>query len=121
MRGVRAAGGVVHEPRLGRVLGPDAVQPLDRLVGQVVREVVRLAVSALGDAERRVVLGDDRVVLARRAGQEPPPVVETPGLRPMVDRARRTLHVVRRQVPLAEPAGDIAVLLEYAWQRGAAT
>ena len=40
VRRVGAAGGVVHEPRLVRVLGAHLVQPLDRLVGQVVRQVV---------------------------------------------------------------------------------
>ncbi len=120
MRRVRAAGGVVHEPRLGRVLRPDAVQPLDRLVGQVVREVVLLAVPALRDPEHRVVLGDDRVVLACCPGQEPPEVVEAPRLRPVAERARRALHVVGCQMPLAEPAGDVAVLLQNARQRGAA-
>ncbi len=74
-----AAGRVVHHPRLVRVLRPHRVQPLDRLVGHVVREVVRLAVLALGHAERPVVLGDDRVVLTGRPGQEAPPVVEAPG------------------------------------------
>ena len=117
VRRVAAAGRVVHHPRLGRVLRPHRVQPLDRLVGDVVGEVVRLAVLALGHAQRPVVLGDDRVVLAGRAAQEAPPVVEAPRLRPVVERAGRALHVVRREVPLAEAAGDVAVLLEDARER----
>ena len=119
VRRVGAAGGVVHEPRLDRVLGADAVQPLHRLVGQVVREVVLPAVLALLHAERRVVLGDDRVVLAGRAGQEAPPVVEAPPLRPVVERPGRALDVVRGEVPLAEPAGDVPVLTQDPGQRRA--
>ena len=78
VRRMRAAGRVVHEPRLLCILRPDRVQPLDRLVGQVIREVVRLSVLAWLDAERGVVLGDDRVVLTCGAAQESPVVVESP-------------------------------------------
>ena len=52
VRRVGAAGRVVEEPRLLRILRADGVQPLDRLVRQVVREVVRLPVGALGHADR---------------------------------------------------------------------
>ena len=48
VRGVRAPGRVVHEPRLLGILRADRMQPRDRLVGQVIREVVRLAVGARG-------------------------------------------------------------------------
>ena len=37
----------------------------------------------------------------------------------MVEGTRRALHVVRREVPLAEAAGDVAVLLEDAREGGA--
>ena len=47
-------------------------------------------------------------------------MVKTPRLRPVVERARRALDVVRGQVPLAEPAGHIPVLLQDPRQRGAA-
>ena len=94
------------------VVGADRVQPLDRLVRDVVGEVVQLPVLALGHAEDRVVLGDDRVVLAGRAGQEAPPVVEAPGLRPVLERPRGTHLAPGRHVPLAEAAGDVPVLLE---------
>ncbi len=117
VRGVAAAGRVVHEPRLLRVLGADRVQPLDGLVGEVVGEVVLLAVLALRYAEHRVVLGDDRVVLAGGAAQEAPEVVEAPGQRPPVERPGGALDVVRRQVPLAEAAGDVAVLAQDPRQR----
>ena len=96
---------VVHEPRRGGVVTTNAVQPLDRLVGDVVGEVVELAVLALGNAEGGVVLGDDRVVLAGGAAEEAPPVVESPRLGPVVERARRALHVVG--VDIADERGNV--------------
>ena len=72
VRCVAATGRVVHHPRLGGVLRADRVQPLDRLVGEVVGEVVLLAVLALGHPDRPVVLGDDRVVLAGGAARGTP-------------------------------------------------
>jgi hypothetical protein len=57
VRGMATAGRVVHHPGLLGVLGAHGVQPLDGLVGDVVGEVVLLAVVvALGHADRRVVL-----------------------------------------------------------------
>ena len=120
MRRVGAAGRVVEEPRLLGILRPDRVQPLDRLVGEVVREVVRLAVCALGHADVRVVLRDERIPLARGAAEEAPEVVEAPVLRPVLERARSALLAVGGHVPLAEPAGHVAVLLEDARHGGAA-
>ena len=119
VRRVGGAGGVVDEPRLVGVLRAHGVQPLDRLVGDVVGEVVELPVLALGHAEGRVVLRDDRVVLAGGTGQEAPPVVEAPARRPVVERAGRAHLVARGHVPLAETAGDVAVLLEDPRQGGA--
>ena len=121
VRGVGRAGGVVDEPRLVGVLRAHRVQPLDRLVGDVVGEVVELAVLALGHAEGRVVLRDDRVVLPGGAGEEAPPVVEAPAGRPVVERARRAHLVPRGHVPLAEPAGDVAVLAQDPGQGGASS
>ena len=48
VRGVAAAGRVVHEPRLPGVLGSHRVQPLYGLVGEVVGEVVQLAAFPSG-------------------------------------------------------------------------
>ena len=80
VRRVRAAGRVVHEPRLDRVLGTHRVQPLHRVIGEGVRQVERFSVRALGHADDRVVLRDERVVLARlgargspRSGRSPSP------------------------------------------------
>jgi hypothetical protein len=111
MRCVGATGGVVHEPGSLCVLRPDGVQPLDGLVGKIVREIVRLPVLALGHAEHRIVLRDDGVVLARGATQEAPVVVEAPGPGPVVEGPCRALDVVGREVPFAEAAGDVTVFL----------
>ena len=119
MRRMGGAGGVIDEPRLVGVVRADGVQPLDGLVGDVIGEVVELPVLALGDAEHRVVLGDDRIVLAGGAGQKAPPVVEAPGLRPVLEGAGRPHLAAWRHVPLAEAAGDVAVLLQDAGQRRA--
>jgi hypothetical protein len=56
-----AAGREVHEPRRGRLLGANAMEPVDRLLGHVVREVVGLAVLAAADALHLLVLPDQRV------------------------------------------------------------
>ena len=119
MRRVGAASGVVQEPGLLRVLRAHGVQPLDGLVGDIIGEVVLFAVLTLGYTERRVVLRDDRVVLTRRPTQEAPPVVKAPCLRPVVERACRSLDVVRCEVPLAEPARHVAILLQDARKSGA--
>ena len=95
------------------------MEPAHRLVGQVVRQVVVLAVLALRHADDRVVLGDDRVVQAQFAGQEAPEVIKPPGVRPAVEQAGGALHVIRCQVPLTEPCGAVAVALQHANKRRA--
>ena len=47
-------------------------------------------------------------------------MVEAPPCRPVVERARRPHLAARRHVPLAESAGDVAVLLEDPREGGAA-
>ena len=39
-------------------------------------------------------------------------MIEAPRFRPVVEGARGDLHVVRGEVPLPEPAGDVTVLLQ---------
>ena len=119
VRRVRAAGRVVDEPRLFLVLGAHLVQPAHRLVGEVVRPVVLLAVLALRDADGRVVLRDHRVVLARLAAEDAPEVVESPRVRPAVERPGCPLDVIGGQVPLAEPRGRVAVALKRPDERSA--
>ena len=112
VRRVAATGGDVGEPRRRRLLGADPVKPVDRLVGEVVLEVVLLARLGLRDADHLLVLGDQRVVLPGLTAEEAPEVIEPEPRRPAVERPRGPLLVVRRQMPLPEPAGQVAVLLE---------
>ena len=119
VRRVRAPGRVVDEPRLFLVLGAHLVQPAHRLIGEVVRPVVLLAVLALRDAEGRVVLRDHRVVLARLAAEDAPEAIEPPRVRPAVERPGCTLDAIGGQVPLAEPGGRVAVALKRPDERSA--
>ena len=119
VRRVAAAGCDVGEPRRLRLLGADPVKPVDRLVGEVVLEVVLLAVLGLGDADDLLVLGDQRVVLPGLTAEEAPEVIEPEPGRPAVERPREPLLVVRGQMPLPEPSGQVAVLLEDARKRRA--
>ena len=80
VRRVSAASGVIHKPRLLRILCAYGVQPFDGLVSNIIREVVLFAVLAFGHTERRVILCDDRVVLSRGSAQEAPIVIEAPRL-----------------------------------------
>ena len=121
MRGVAAAGGEVDEERLLRVLGPHAVQPLDRLVGHRVRQVVGvlLVVELRRRPDDLLVLRQARVPLAGPAAEEAVEVVEPPAVRPAVQRPGRALLPVGRQVPLAERRGAVPVVPQDARQRRA--
>ena len=119
VRRVAAARRDVGEPRRLRLLGADPVEPVDRLVGEIVLEVVLLAVLGLGDADDLLVLGDQRVVLPGLTAEEAPEVVEPEPGRPAVERPREPLLVVRGQMPLPEPSRQVAVLLEHARKRRA--
>ena len=112
VRRMAAAGCDVGEPRRLLLLRADLVQPVDRLVGEVVLEVVLLAVLGLGDADHLLVLGDQRVVLPGLTAEEAPEVVEPQAGRPAVERPREPLLVVRGQMPLPEPSRQVAVFLE---------
>ena len=112
MRRVAAPGRVVQEPRFRRIMAPHAMQPVDRLVGHRLREVERLPVLALHDPDELLVLGDHRVVLAGLRSQETPVIVKPPGVRPVAERAGRSLLPLRRQVPLADPRRGVAILLQ---------
>ena len=121
VRRVATPGREVQEEGLVRVLGSDPVQPLDAAIRHRVREVVRmlLVVVLRRRADDLLVLGQARVPLARVTPQESVEVVETPAVRPTVERPRRALLSVRRQVPLPEGGGAVAVLLESPGKRRA--
>ena len=114
VRRVATPGGEVGEERLLGVLGPDRVQPLDRLVrhvvGQVVGVVRLVVVTGLGRADDLLVLGQARVPLAGTSAEEAVEVVEPPADGPAVERPGRALLAVRRQVPLAEGSRAVSVV-----------
>ena len=88
---------------------PEVGDELDRLVDQVLGQVVAL----LGRPRRldRVVVVDEvRVPLARVAAEEAVEALEAAPERPAVVRAGRRLLVARRQVPLADHVRAVAVL-----------
>ena len=101
------------------VLGAHLVQPAHRLIGDVVRPVVLLRVLALRDADGRVVLRDQRVVLACLAAEDAPEAIEAPRVRPAVERPGCTLDAIGGQMPLAEAGGRVAVALKRPDERSA--
>ena len=107
-----AAGCDIGEPRRLRLLGTDLVKPVDRLVGQVVLEVVLLAVLGLRDPDDLLVLRDQGVVLPGLTTEEAPEVVESEPRRPAVERPGEPLLVVGGEMPLPEASRQVAVLLE---------
>ena len=121
MGGVAAAGRVVDEPRRLGLLRAHAVEPVDRLVREVVGEVVRIVLGALRYADRLLVLGDQRFELPCLASQEAPEVVEPQPRRPAIERPSRSLLVVGCEMPLAERRGHVPVLLQRPRQRRAIT
>ena len=99
------------------------MQPFDRLVRHVVRQVVGilgvLVVVGLRSADDLLVLRQARIPLARAAAEEAVEVVEPPADRPAVERAGRALLAVRGQVPLAERRGAVPVVAQDPRERDA--
>ena len=115
MRRMRGAKAQIQVERLGRVDLPDVGDELDRLVDQVLAEVVTL----LGRSRRLhlvVVVHQIRIPLAGVTAQEPIETLEPAPQRPPVERARARLLVARRQVVLADHEGAVAVLDEHLGQ-----
>ena len=114
MRRVAAAGGEVHEERLVRVLGAHPVQPFDCGVGHRVREVMRVlvVVEIVGGPDHLLVLGQTGIPLRGAACQEAVEIVEPPAVRPPVERSRRPLLPVGREVPLSVRGGAVAVVAQ---------
>src|SRR5271165_7681464 len=96
---VRGTGSPVHEER---AVGGEALvltQPGDGVVGEVLGEVVALA---LGWLDRIEVLIQPRLPLRRLTGDEPVEVVEAVPGRPAVERPHRRGLGGGRVVPLTE-------------------
>ena len=119
MRRVRRAGREVDEERLvghERLLLAD---PLDRLVGHVLREVVALLRSPVG-LDRRRPLVERRVVLVGLAADEAVEVLEAAAAGgPRVERPHRARLPDRHLVALAELRRRVAVELQRLRERRA--
>ena len=104
-----------------RVLRAYPVQPLDRVVGHRIGEVVRIfvVVEPRVGPDDLLVLGQTRIPLTRTAAEDPVEVVEAPAVRPPVERPGRTLLTVGCQVPLAERGRAVTVVAKDPGQRRA--
>ena len=111
MRRVSGARRVVQEERLVRGDRLGVHDELDRLVGDVLTEVVAL-LRALRLVHRVVVVGQLGVPLARLGAEEAVPALEASPGRPVATR-RGEVHLDgRAQVPLADHVGVPAQLAE---------
>ncbi len=111
MRRVTCARRVVQEERLLRRDRLGIADELDRLVGQVLGEVVAL-LGRLRLVDGVVVVDQLGIPLARLRAQEPVPPLEAPTTRPVASRRRQVHLVLRTQVPLAHHVGVPAPLTE---------
>jgi hypothetical protein len=118
VRRVRRAGAEVHEERLLRRDHLRVLDELDRLVGEVRRQVV--AVLRQGWLfDRMVVVDEVGIPLVRFAAEEAVEALEPPPDRPVALR-RGHVHLVRRtEVPLAEHVRVPAALAEHLGDRRA--
>ncbi len=108
---LRAGAEIQEEGLVGRDLlgvGDEA----DGLVGQVLGQVVALC-GGLLRLDRVVVVDQLRIVLVGVAAQEAVVALETAPQRPAIVGAGRGDLIGRRQVPLADGVGVVAVLQEY--------
>ena len=112
---VRRAGREVHEERLLGGIHVRVEDLLDRVVGQVLAEVVAL-LRRPRLRDRRVVLGQVGIPLVGLAAEEAVEALEPAAERPAVERARRGVVLRRRQVPLAEAERVVAVLEQHLGQ-----
>jgi hypothetical protein len=112
VRGVIGAGAEPHEPRLRGARRPQIAQHLDRLVGEVLGQVVAL----FGGARRFdgvVVLDEVGIPLVGLAAEESVEPVEALGQRPFRSAAGRGEILHRHIVVLAQPHRGVPVVLEH--------
>jgi hypothetical protein len=99
----------VHEERLVRRDHVGVADEADRLVGQILREVVAVIWSSRR-AHGMVVVREIRVPLIGLAGQEPVVAVEASPQRPCVERPCHRLLSRHAEVPLAERERVVTLL-----------
>ncbi len=109
MRGVRGAEAEVEVERLVRIGLLAVGDERDRLVDQVLAQVVAL-LGLLRRLDRVVVVDEIRIPLARVATEEAVEALEAPAERPAVVRPGGGLLVARRQMPLPDHERAVAVV-----------
>ena len=107
VRGVAGAGRQVEKERLAGVDRAQVRQELDRVVGQVLGEVVAI-LHGRGRPDRVVVVVQGRHELVGLAAVEAVPAVEAPGQRPGGARRGHVRLVLGGQVPLADGVARVA-------------
>ncbi len=112
VRGVVGPGAEPHEPRLRRARGPQVLQHLDGLVGEVLGQVVALF-GGVGRFDGVVVLDQVGIPLVGLAAQEAVEPVEALGQRPLRAAAGRGEVLDRDVVVLTQPHGRVAVVLQH--------
>ena len=121
MRAVRCAAGPIHEERLVGREGLVLAQPDDRVVSEVLAQmVVVVAARGVGMFDVGRVAHQARLILRRLPGQKAVEVFEAVAGGPVIERAGGGRLFGRRVVPLAPRAGVIAVVLEHLGDGGAA-
>ena len=112
VRGVPAPGREVHEERLVGVDDLGRLDHADRLVGEVLREVVALLGRA-GRVDLAVVLHQVGVPLVRLAAEEPVEALEPAPERPAALVRGEVALLTRREVPLPDAVRVVPALDEH--------
>ncbi len=112
VRGMAGARGVVQEEGLVRRVDLRILDELDGLVGQVDAQVVAL-LRRLGLLDLVVVVGQLRIPLVGFAAQEAVETLEAAPERPAVVGPGRCRVFGRRQVPLPDAEGVVALLQQH--------
>ncbi len=111
VRGVVRAGAEPHEPRLRRIAGLLIANHRDRLVGEVLGEVVAL-LRAVRLVDEPVVLDEVRIPVVGLAAEEAVEAIETFLERPLLAAGAGGNVLLGDVVVLAQPERAEAVLLE---------
>ena len=112
VRGVTGAGAEVGEPRLVRRDHLGVLDELDRLVGEVLRQVIALFRGG-GRLDGVVVVDQFRIPLVGLAAEESVEPLEAPRQRPMPFGGGQAGLLQWGHVPLAEAVGVVSALGEH--------
>ena len=119
VRAVQTAAGPVHEERLIGLQRLMGAQPVDRVVGQILRQVIAL-LGGLRRRHDRGVAHQMGLVLGGLPREKPVEILEPQPGRPVFERAGRRGLLGRGVMPLAPRAGAVPVVLEHLGHQRAA-